>query len=1299
MSSFTEEYRLRIRNATNSGDVLVITSVRGDATPFLQAPPSGDGASFDPLTGQAMCASYTGTIVDAITSGVSRIVTAQLEDANQRPQLGYRVAFVESRINGGAWTTLVAGYLTLLRLTSAVTWEYTVQDASRVQGGFETFGALGNTLMTTFLALWPNRGCAFGGPVIGGFLGMKDSLGKGWTMKVHRLGFAGSYVYYFEYLSGYGPPNWLTSKNINDFADGVNASVKGLFQAPRNDGHLSSFATINDSLQNSFWSGLIFLVSTADSSTPIVYRPTRNTVASAGAGFPLAYDQSNPNALVVSGGIDKNNTYKGVFTIQDGQAALNDGDIVTVRALTILPTDLSPIYVDQHPADFLATVWTQAGIPFYPTAITNLKNTLGTKERVARRITQTEQIGSLIQETVFAPYGVAVRVGTIGDAASNGLLVPFPTRKLPTALPSVTITDQDVVQDETKLPYELDASAGVNTLILKQKILQTILTGADDKVLDGVTEGDSTITEFNTDPNAVPSGTVTIDVPGMLHQDQSWSPNQIGWLDATAKTLFDRFGRGNIKLETSLIRGGAGDALNLGDEALIDIAQLPNHNVRLGDSPSTPARRMQLISVTELPQLRQARFSDSGPNANQLATVPTLSIVLAIDLPRSIALVTITNAATLNAAGIGLRLQAAAIAGGPAPLAADYVDIAAFADGLIPTTAFRIGPYIAGQTLYVRARSEKKGSAASNYGASANVTLSAVANPTSLVATPSGADGSLCTLTWAPGAGTANDVVDVYLRTSGQPFSLAQRIDTLPPGSNRYTIQLLTAGVSYIATVQYRDPNTLDQSDAIDVVFIAGGVTRVLAAPVDQTPFSGSVDPETGSPLRDGVFGLAVLAAEFPGQVEFAIATETGVASGFYGAFVTVDAPVPSVLGNWTKFSTIAPNDGLRRQLQARHVQAGATSSAYTPTVVATPWTPSALPPVSTLSPIVEVTFLPPTAPGVNVRLQVNGVDPIGTTMQVAIKSTGSATGIITGPGVGILSPNATIWEISQPQPAQGPGSLVVQGVTTDGRIAELAVTIPEASTVAAPQGTVAFTADGNWQATADGPSNAKSFKFLSSTGAFPSDSLVLSSGSVVTGPVRTFSTSGGPLSIGQAIFLTIIPFTQPSAGGVALPSIHIQGAYLNLTGSKTVNYSAGSYLQIDGTDSITFNTNTLPTSPDLGIGSPLKLSMHHLLPTGVSIAQVSMWGTFGAQAGSNVGVYVNRFFRQVTGGVTSQLGSGSLTYNGGQQTTTMIMAETVGSSSGYTSRVDWTGAMDAGQTIGGGVAITYFMPDSKKTL
>jgi hypothetical protein len=645
----------------------------------------------------------------------------------------------------------------------------------------------------------------------------------------------------------------------------------------------------------------------------------------------------------------------GICVIRDGQTAPTIGATVRVRCVTALPTELSPIYFDGHPIDLLQTLWTLGGRAYDASACATLKNLIGAQYSIALRITDIKSESEFIRQTVLQPFGVGLRV------QASGALEPFSTRLFANTPPATTIGDADVVEGGTSLPFELDPANGVSQVKIQMRLLQALLattglaTGqAADKALDAVVESTVSYNLFSSDTAVVPSGIVTIDMPGMIHKVGSFRPVDPTWFEAIAAQFFDRFGRGAVAGETILLRepSGTTDGVKLGDEILLDIAQLPNHNKRLGDDPAIAARAMQVIRLTETPSGRLVRLLDSGPNLQPLPTVPTLSIARSSDSPRRVAEVTVTNAATLNGLGYAVRIQMA-ITTGAAPAAGDYTDVLYFRPAAIPTGVTRLPIVVAGRTVYVKARSELITTGRpSNYGTAVNVALFAVDNPTSVASATVAGDGSLRDMTWVIGANATLDLTDIFLRLNGQAFGLAVKVETLPAGSTQYRLQGLIPGTAYIASVQHRDPRTLDTSDPVDVSFTATATTRTLNAPIHPHEFAGSLS-DAGVPVIDGTYGIAVAAREIPGFVEVAVAVETAPGAGTYGSFDTV-ARVPSVQADWTKVVLTAPNDGKKRQLKARHVADGATASVYTNTVTVLPWTMVPLPPITDtdLSPI-----------------------------------------------------------------------------------------------------------------------------------------------------------------------------------------------------------------------------------------------------------------------------------------------------------------------------------------------------------
>ena len=91
-------------------------------------------------------------------------------------------------------------------------------------------------------------------------------------------------------------------------------------------------------------------------------------------------------------------------------------------------------------------------------------------------------------------------------------------------------------------------------------------------------------------------------------------------------------------------------------------------------------------------------------------------------------------------------------------------------------------------------------------------------------------------------------------------------------------------------------------------------------------------------------------------------------------------------------------------------------------------------------------------------------------------------------------------------------------------------------------QGTLPVNADGSWSAYIDGPTFVASYTVATSLSAFPSDATA-AAGTVYNG--RTIEVdSATDLTQGEAIYLTIVPWTGTGGTGNQLPSIHLKGGY-----------------------------------------------------------------------------------------------------------------------------------------------------------
>jgi hypothetical protein len=929
------EYRLRIRNAANSADALEVTSVRGGTNPYIATggEPKGDGASFNPNTGVVTSGAFTGRIIDPITSGTSRLFTSIMEDANGRQQLGQRRAFWEFRVDGGSWTVLYAGRLSRYALASDIEWEITVSDWMKAEHEVTVFGADPDEDIINgvdgFLDRWPKRGCLCGGPVMGGIFRGHD-LG-GWIMRV-RAAPNPTNRYRLEPVQCYGPGSWSPGSDIlaspGDGIPSIGAKINEIARTLPHGSHRFAtipFETVEDTqAPGCEFPGLVVLID------GVPWRPI--SPFTAGVRYKLSLIEYAWLDLI--GGKPGEH---GLFVYKDSQSALSDGSIVTVRVLTVLPTEACPIYYEGHYADLLALLWEEAGIPYDTAALETVRDTIGASLNTRLQITEPKQLGSFLEEAVYGPIGIAARQGTDGE------LEAFCTRIFPNSLPAVTIDEDDVVDGSTRA-FDLDTGAAVAEFTLEHRRIQSYVSGL---VVDGVVTQQHRFERANDDPGSIGTGKVSYDVPGQIDLAETQDFQLKDWVYGRAAEVFDRHGRGPIGLRTTLIRGGAGDSVKLGDEILVDLPQLPNANKRLADA-AVSARAMQIVHLSQRPEGKDIECIDSGPNAAPYATVPTVSIAQSSDRPRNVAEVEITNAATLNADSAACRVQIAFDTGGGAPAAEDYSDVAYFPAGQIPTSAYRLPTVTADVTVYVRARAEKRGSRPSSWGAVDSVALDPLDPPTGVTGTPSGTDKSRADIVWTIGADSDDAFVEVWLSLASETFADAKLIETLPPGSDRYSIYYdFAAATAYTVYVRHRDIETNDLSAEAEDDFTTGSTTVTLSAPTNPYGFS-AIRQAGGSPSRtfgatpgliDGAhrYGIVVKATEIPGFVEVQEAVEDSVGAGTYGAYATKGTGIPSVAGDWTMYTSVAPSDGLRRKLKARHVRDGTTASAYTSEVLVTP--------------------------------------------------------------------------------------------------------------------------------------------------------------------------------------------------------------------------------------------------------------------------------------------------------------------------------------------------------------------------
>ena len=401
-----------------------------------------------------------------------------------------------------------------------------------------------------FLERWPNRGCLAGGPVIGGFLRQVD-LG-GWEMKVvSTQGTGTGIVKGLAFISAYIAPQFKRTTDANDVRDVINQAVGDPAAA------LSS-STFPADLQPSLW---------------------RDLVVQVGAGYYAAawFGQGLTGVLTTPPQFFAPATVAASIYVADPTNALTIGStIVKVRVFDALPSDRCPIYYTGHPIDLWTKLCTEGGLTYDATTAGTTKDALGQNLRINLRITSQQALASFLETVLAGPVGFSARMSGVGQ------LVPFTTRIMGSAAPSLTLTSADVPQDETVL-YELTEPDAITKVVYNQQNLLTSFSTSDisaagrtatavptttsttqryavartTPAADGVTVQTVTVERTSGDSAAAVQREQVYTLPGFL--DYGGGAYDAGIVDARAKEIFDRTSRGRLSGEVTALRGGAGD--------------------------------------------------------------------------------------------------------------------------------------------------------------------------------------------------------------------------------------------------------------------------------------------------------------------------------------------------------------------------------------------------------------------------------------------------------------------------------------------------------------------------------------------------------------------------------------------------------------------------------------------------------------------------------------------------------------------------------------------------------------------
>lgn len=932
-------YRARIRNAADSADDLVITSLSPAGTnPYLTAAPSGDGASLNIITGQIQQGALQIRLADAVTSGPAvRVLTSILADAVGRWQLIGRICVVEESVDGTSWTAYARGVLKRLTLVTAMEWSLTLGDVNQAEATYIAFA----TATTAF----PKVVNIIGEPITGGW-GPIAAIGQ----TIFKVTFVTAKRVRLTYQNGPLPPDYVNRRS----ADSSHYATATKLARP--------FAVLSDQWWNEDHGvGAYFPRLQARLTNP-------TSGALTGTFTPIAHSTTGMQMVDPQGywGWDWKKLLNNVGELwldwpsggSPAQPALNT--LFAVRVSPIDVSDLNPMHVEGHPVDIWTALYTEAGIPWSAAAATALKALLGDTLRYRGRFTAGAPLGDLMAKEFGGPLGIGVRV------AADGTRELISVRDLPTAIPGTIITVNDL-RNDTGAIFDLNDEG-----ILKRVTWATAEFDKWNKDRDGGEQPNDLIVvspvvyaTVNGDTGAPNGNEQKYQLAGHFYDSraaQSFQP--VPFFAAQALRIFDRFGRGNVLSEVQVLRG---IAPKIGEFVVLNLPHLP---VPIqGAVPVTQRgqglRVVQVIGGRPNPEGPILKVLDAGRNA-QPSVSPTISVAASARDAKHYAEVTVTNVGAM--VGIIERVNFQMGTGSSAP--SGGIDFAARSLAELAVNAVVPLPKVAaGEKVWVRAQSkDSQQNLPSPWTAWISVTLTALTAPSG-VTVVAGANDTEKIIRWS--LPDTEGPVRIRWKLTGDADWI--RTVTLPPNTVEYTITDLIPGGGGISgeVARIDDPPSPGESAASTFSFTPGSSSPSLPVPWSPAGWAGAQDnlsPAAAVDI-DGSFGLDVTAAKWPAFIEVEVAVETAVGSGAYGTYAL--AANPLVLQGYrtrTRFTFWAPNDRLRRKMRARHVLPGYTSSSYTAEVVVSPWVaqkaiiPAISPPTFAVSGKVTGTIENPTA-------------------------------------------------------------------------------------------------------------------------------------------------------------------------------------------------------------------------------------------------------------------------------------------------------------------------------------------------
>lgn len=898
-------FRARLRNADDTADLLVVSSVPSGTNPYLSAPPQGSASSVDLATGETRTGSTTWRLLDPLLGG-TYLVTSVLSDATVGSVFYGGVADDPA----GPWSESV-GRVEDVTLSPANEYAITVSDGDPAEHRAEIFGAP--------TARFPLITSLLGGPVRGsGDLPALPDKGP-WRYQLTDLD---GEVAFLNFVGG-----WV---NHGDRTILVRTEAQRMFP--------KLFPpTFLDEVD---WDYVTGTLSPEDSDAvnaialPFV-RPDKTFEASHDISYTyrgqLGVRLARWATLALVAGAEPGGTFEllaqpktfpfGTRAVKTqltrgGDLAVHwpSGTAVSDRvvgaefAVWVDPYRASeslPGWAFGHPVHLARDAHLDAGIGVDAASVTATVDALGPDLRAVLSFPAPRTVAETCAP-LYAGYGFTRRY------LSAGVVAFVPLRGARTgsspAPPAVTLTLADLASADPPV-YRRRADTAVNRVRVEQAGLDPLEIDPPDAV--GV-------------PSRARLGVrpLTIPLPGRL-LFAGGGPDDAGlsFFAGVAAEIFARRIGGTVEGELHCLDTPTTAAVREGDE----VVQAVPHQVDPAAVPPARGGSRVVVVTSRARDWAGGTFTfgveDAGASA-QLPTAPTVTVAQRALDPRHSATATVTNAAALAALGYDVRLEWTTGAGAPTGNGA----LLAVIDPAVATTADT--PAVnAGTTVQVRAQSvARDGRRPSAFSAWTSVALATIPAPSAFTATAVSGDGGRALLAWTVGDATLP--VEVRGRITATEPAL-KVLAVLPPGSDRLTPEGLVVATGYTFDVRHVEGAPFGGASAsASATVTTDAAVPTLTAPLDPLLFSNGA----------GTIRVSVQATAIPSTTVIEMADESAVGSGTPSTWAPV-ARLESKADEYVEHvATGIANDGRRSYARAYHTRAGAGNSATTAAVSAFAW-------------------------------------------------------------------------------------------------------------------------------------------------------------------------------------------------------------------------------------------------------------------------------------------------------------------------------------------------------------------------